>query len=257
MIDFKTTQLLGHRGARHEAPENTLFGFEYANTLQKHGLNGVEFDVQLTADGHLIVFHDETLQRLCGIPSRVNQLTLREIRRYSQFGHPIITLEHLIAAQLPTISSNLIPHSHSTVLTGYTHIELEVKTHDRTDYRLLMAALARSFSNPATATLPITLTSFDTELLAKLQNNQLLNTVPRSLLIRTPERLATAANNALQLGCRQLGVYYPLLTQTLIQSCHRYGLPVSAWTVNDYDYIQQLITWQVDFIITDTPLMWL
>ena len=57
----------------------------------------------------------------------------------------------------------------------------------------------------------------------------------------------------MQLGCTRLGIHYPLLNQEVIQHCHRYGLPVSAWTVNDVETIKQLIAWQVDVIITDYP----
>ena len=56
MINFKNTLLLGHRGARGEALENTLAGFKLAQNLQSAGLIGVEFDVQLSADGHLLSF---------------------------------------------------------------------------------------------------------------------------------------------------------------------------------------------------------
>mgnify|MGYP000492327001 CR=1 FL=1 len=100
MINFKKTQLLGHRGARVEALENTLFGFQHAKRLQAKGLAGVELDVQLTADGHLIVFHDDTLQRLCGLQARIDQLSLRETQRHTQSGHHIITLD-MLAQSLP------------------------------------------------------------------------------------------------------------------------------------------------------------
>lgn len=252
MINVKSTQLLGHRGARNEVLENTLAGFQHAHALRHRGLNGIEFDIQLTADGHLIVFHDETLQRLCGVQSRVDQLTLSEIRRHSQYGHPILTLDNLVS--FPYLNSATVKNDkQSTLLSGFKHIELEIKTHDRTNYSLLIAALTRSFANPALAHLPITLTSFDLLMLAKLQNSQRLRKITRGLLIRTPKDLLTATNTALQLGCQKLGIYYPLLTPTVINHCHRYGLPVSAWTVNDHAHIQQLIIWQVDFIITDIP----
>ena len=51
MIKLANTQLLGHRGARHEALENSVSGFQHAHNLQASGLAGIEFDVQLTADG--------------------------------------------------------------------------------------------------------------------------------------------------------------------------------------------------------------
>ncbi|OXL18516.1 glycerophosphodiester phosphodiesterase [Psychrobacter sp. DAB_AL32B] len=236
MINLKNTLLLGHRGARGEALENTLSGFEYAQRLQTAGVVGVEFDVQLSKDGELLVFHDDDLERMCAQQSRIDQLSLIEIQRHLQFGHQIITLPSIAPA-----------------LHGFTYIELEVKTHNRTDYDKLIKALMRDLVDSPLASLPIVLTSFDVELHARLQRNKLLTRVPRGLLIRTPDLLITAPNTALQLGCVQLGIYYPLLNKAVIQHCHRYDLPVSAWTVNDSDTIKQLIDWQVDVIITDYP----
>lgn len=245
MINFKNTLLLGHRGARGEALENTLAGFKLAQNLQAAGLVGVEFDVQLSADGRLMVFHDDNLQRLCGQQSRIDQLSLAEIERYSQLdhkqsGHKITPLEHIALA-----------------LEGFGYIELEIKTHERTDYRKLIKALMLELVNSPLARLPIVLTSFDVELHAGLQRNKLLQDIPRGLLIRTPETLIKAPNTALQLGCVQLGIHYPLLTQAVIAHCHRYHLPVSAWTVNDGDTMENLIAWQVDAIITDYPTYFL
>ncbi|WP_352337676.1 glycerophosphodiester phosphodiesterase [Psychrobacter sp. 16-MNA-CIBAN-0192] len=288
MINLKTTCLLGHRGARSEAPENTLFGFQHAHSLQARGLAGIEFDVQLTADGHLVVFHDDTLLRLCGLQSRIDQLSLTEIQRHLQDGHQIITLDalshalplslkeiaasKLSAAQLlselqkrarnslyglpniaPFLSVTSSVESQAHALTRFTHIELEVKTHNRTNYRQLIKALANYLVDSPLASLPIVITSFDTYLHAKIQRHKSLNKLRRGLLVRTQQSLDTAPNTALQLGCSQLGIYYPLLTRAVIQNCHRYGLPVSAWTVNDIEQVRQLVDWQVDFIISDIP----
>lgn len=292
MINLENTLLVGHRGARSEALENTLEGFQHAHSLQRRGLAGVEFDVQLTSDGHLIVFHDETLQRLCGLQSRIDQLTLNEVQRYLQNGHRIITLKQLAQA-LPSSSQTLSSQALSVkkqqtsrrqqkyvlntlfglsnsaelsdvtetsslklpanTLAQFTHIELELKTHERTDYKKLIKALTRDLIDSPLARLPIVLTSFDVQLLAQLQTNKLLTHIPRGLLARTPKLLLTAPNTALQLGCNQIGVYHALLNQSVIQSCHRYGLQVSAWTVNDIEFIKQLVKWQVDAIITDIP----
>ena len=251
MIKLGNTRLLGHRGARHEALENTLFGFHHARRLQPHGLAGVELDVQLTADGHLIIFHDETLQRLCGVQSRIDQLSLAEIQRHLQSGHQIITLDTLAQALL---ADDTTPSSQARpTLTQFSHIELEIKTHNRTNYPRLIGALTRYLIDTPLASLPIVLTTFDVQLLAQLQRNTLLSNIPRGLLILTPELLISAPNTARQLGCTQLGIYYPLLTQSFIREAHRYGLPVSAWTVNDIEKVKQLVQWHVDFIITDIP----
>lgn len=236
MINLNKTLLLGHRGARGEAVENTLTGFEYAQRLNPQGLAGVEFDVQLSADGQLIVFHDDNLQRMCGQQSRIDQLTLAEIQRYHQDGHPLITLDRAYQA-----------------LTNFSYIELEIKTHERTNHTQLVHALTRNLLDTPIARLPIVLTSFDTELHARLQRIKSLMHIPRGLLIRTPDDLVTAPNTALQLGCSQLGIHYPLISRAVIEHSHRYGLPVSAWTVNNIDIIKSLITWHVDVIITDFP----
>lgn len=303
MIDLNRTQLLGHRGARQEAFENSLIGFEYAQRLHASGLSGVELDVQLTADGHLVVFHDETLVRLCGLQSRVDQLSLNELNRHLQSGHQIITLDKLAQALQPVtsqaftkpVSASYLPtqkqaldrlfnqkndtdkrrqdddslHLQSNARqndeassplvatqtqTTFTHIELEIKTHSRTNYTKLVTALITYLLDSPLSRLPIVLTSFDVQLLAQLQRHKLLSPIARGLLIRAPTLVSQAPNTALQLGCTHLGIHYPLLTQPLIAYCHRHGLFVSAWTVNDIDIAKQLVAWHVDAIITDIPM---
>ena len=183
MINFRDTLLLGHRGARGEALENTFSGFQYSQNLKSRGLAGIEFDIQLNADGHLIVFHDDDLERMCGRQSRIDQLKLTEIQCQLQFGQPIMTLASIAPA-----------------LSGFNVIELEIKTHSRTNYTVLIAALRQAFIDTPLASLPVVLTSFDVELHNRLQRHKLLSHMPRGLLIRTPEALASATNTALQLG---------------------------------------------------------
>jgi glycerophosphoryl diester phosphodiesterase len=69
--------LIGHRGGRFEAPENTLPGFRYALDL---GLEAVEFDLRLTRDGQVVVIHDSTVDRTTNGTGAVADLTLAEIQ---------------------------------------------------------------------------------------------------------------------------------------------------------------------------------
>lgn len=73
----KTPLIIGHRGASAEAPENTLAAFALA---LEQGADGIELDVQLTADGWLAVFHDLTLERLTTGTGRVTDKTLAELQ---------------------------------------------------------------------------------------------------------------------------------------------------------------------------------
>lgn len=71
---------IAHRGLfnKAEAPENSLEAFRRA----VNGGYGIELDVQLTADGKLVVFHDESLKRMCGVARKVWKCNYRELRQY-------------------------------------------------------------------------------------------------------------------------------------------------------------------------------
>tara|TARA_R110002020_G_scaffold313771_3_gene529007 strand:+ start:219 stop:914 length:696 start_codon:yes stop_codon:yes gene_type:complete len=60
---FENFQIIGHRGWKAKYPENTMLGFKKAIEA---GATMIEFDVQLTRDHHLAVFHDQTAKRVCG-----------------------------------------------------------------------------------------------------------------------------------------------------------------------------------------------
>ena len=64
--------IVGHRGGK-ERPENTLSAFKHGLEL---GLQGFEFDIQLTLDGQLVVFHDETLDRTTNAHGKLKEKTL-------------------------------------------------------------------------------------------------------------------------------------------------------------------------------------
>ena len=67
---------IGHRGAAALCPENTLPSFQAARDA---GAGMIELDVQQSVDGEVIVFHDETLERLCGETAALASLTASEL----------------------------------------------------------------------------------------------------------------------------------------------------------------------------------
>ena len=74
-----------HRGLHDnasDAPENSMAAFRRA---VEHGC-GIELDVQLTADGVPVVFHDASLQRVCGVEGRVEDYTFAELQQFPLFG---------------------------------------------------------------------------------------------------------------------------------------------------------------------------
>jgi glycerophosphoryl diester phosphodiesterase len=71
-------EVIAHRGASHDAPENTIFAF---NLAWQQGADGVEGDFYLTKDGEIVCFHDITTKRMTGQTIRVAKSTLVELRQ--------------------------------------------------------------------------------------------------------------------------------------------------------------------------------
>lgn len=75
--------VIGHRGAPSRAPENTLASFRTALEI---GVDGIELDVHLTKDGHLVVIHDADLKRTTSGQGLVHEHTLAELKRLDAGG---------------------------------------------------------------------------------------------------------------------------------------------------------------------------
>src|SRR6187399_213065 len=73
-------ELVAHRGYAARFPENTLSALEAAIEA---GARWVEIDVQLTSDGFPVLFHDRTLERMCGVKGAVHERTLSDLRALS------------------------------------------------------------------------------------------------------------------------------------------------------------------------------
>lgn len=274
-IQQKSYFLLGHRGARAEFLENSLAGFIHTHQLAQqkstnHSLDGIEFDIQMTADGEFVIFHDNNLQRLCGLQSHVNDLNKAQFRHiyqsdwqrfYQQQNHHFI--------QQPIIDlTQILP-----LLNQYQHIELEIKTHVGTNHQLLAKNLLRLLSNNHWQSLPITLTSFDSDLLFQLHTQK--TPFKTGLLLEANKTLAgeitfnptcdkkgqtliyQTCNLACELRCQQIGIHFPLMSENLLTIAHNFGLKVTAWTVNDIHIAKQLIAMGVDCVITDYPSQFL
>ncbi|RIK22153.1 MAG: glycerophosphodiester phosphodiesterase, partial [Anaerolineae bacterium] len=85
--------IIGHRGASADAPENTLAAFALA--LEQNA-DGIELDVQLSADGVPVIIHDDDVDRTTDGAGRVHDLTLAELRALTIAGeHAIPTLDEL------------------------------------------------------------------------------------------------------------------------------------------------------------------
>src|SRR3954463_16243968 len=75
---LRAVEIVAHRGASYDAPENTVASQELA---WKHGADAAEFDVRATKDGQLAIMHDTTAKRTAGRDAKFADLTLAELRQ--------------------------------------------------------------------------------------------------------------------------------------------------------------------------------
>lgn len=108
MMDWSSASrplIIGHRGASVEAPENTLAAFALA---QAQGADGIEFDVQLSADGWPVVIHDSKLERTTNGQGQVQQLTLAQLQALDAGeGQSIPTLDEVFETLGPNFLYNV------------------------------------------------------------------------------------------------------------------------------------------------------
>ncbi|MDZ5602362.1 glycerophosphodiester phosphodiesterase family protein [Pseudomonas sp. RP23018S] len=229
------TLIYGHRGAKGEAPENTLNSFRQCLS---HGVNRCELDLHLSADNELMVIHDPTLKRTTGRRGKVVEHTAAELITYDarQGGPgwvqpcPIPTLQTLFE-QCP-----------------FEHWQLEVKSASRTRAAstvLAIRELAQSFDLLD----KVTITSSSREVLTAAV--ELVPDVARGLVADYAwlDPLKVAQNY----GCELLALNWTLCTPERLAKAQAQGLHVSVWTVNEPALMHRLADFGVDSLITDFP----
>ncbi len=228
--------IYGHRGARGEAPENTLAGFRRALAA---GVTRVELDLRLSRDGELVVIHDESVARTTGARGLVEHLSAAELARLdARRGGP----DCADPQPVPTIARVL------EEFPELQHLQLEAKPVGAAQRALMadrLAALFRDYDLGERAVV----TSFDRELLAAL--HALAPALPLGLVSdrSRPDPLPTATT----LGARVVVLHWKLCSEQRVRAAHALGLQVSAWTVNDDVRVRRLHQLGVDSLVTDYP----
>lgn len=230
--------IFGHRGASAHAPENTLSAFELA---LKQGADAIELDAKLTQDGHIIVIHDQTVDRTTDGQGWVNQLKLEEIRRLDAGSHFDIAYQ---GEHVPTLEEVL-----SVVgVRTFTNIELTNYATPGDDLPQKVAALVHRLDIQDR----IMFSSFHP--LPLLRIHRYMPDVPIGLI--------GGSGFAGMLARSWIGRLIPhqalhpevrSTTLTLIQREHNRGQRVNVWTVNTPDIMRKLFNWDVDGIFTDDP----
>lgn len=229
--------IIGHRGARGEAPENTLAGFQYLSDL---GIQAVEFDVRQLTDTSLVVMHDDNFLRTTGIDQNLYACTVQQLQPFNQ--------AHIWLDWPAQVTPLLLPCLE--IMKHFNHIEVEVKavSNPEAAERLVnvLEQQLNGFEHSAT------ITSFDLQILTALAQRN--SRFKRGLLVENaihPDPIQLACD----LGCRQIGWMDALATAINIRDSHAAQLSVSVWTVNDIERAKQLRDLGIEGLITDFPKM--
>lgn len=227
-------QLIAHRGASAYELENTLEAFELARAQQA---DGIEFDVQRTRDGELVVFHDEDLKRLANRSERIEASTWDTLRN-------VWLVEDHRNRRVPRLDAVLDSFAN---WSGTLHLELKCERHNwhmNTD--TLGHHLKRRGHNDnivVSSFYPQALALFRVRTQNKVRTAQLFEATPTGL---------TIAKIAARLG------HYALHPQAVMVTPRRMhawrNQRVNAWTVDDPNIAKLLVQLGASGLITNDIL---
>lgn len=228
-LEWPAPIAFAHRGGASEAPENTLPAFGRAVEL---GYTYLETDVHVTADGVLVAFHDDDLERTCGRPGRISELAWAEVSTARVDGREPIPLFDDLVEAFPTARWNIDCKTDAAVPALVAALQR---------HRLLERCCLGSFSD---------------ERLRRLR----LELGPGVLTSMGPGRIALlkilgrrGSSHVAQVPVRHGRIR--VLDASFVARAHRAGVHVHVWTIDDPVEVSRLLDLGVDGIMTDAPIV--
>lgn len=223
---------IAHRGASSYAPENTLAAFDLALHM---GIRHVELDVHCTSDGHVVVIHDDTVDRTTSGSGPVASYTLGALRCLDTgawFG------AEFAGQRVPTFAEILQRyggrlHVHTEIKGGTVH--LVQRTVD----------LVRQYD----MTTQVTMTSFQPLRLQEVRTYA--PELPTGWLVRQVNEAIIA--QARELGVTQLCPPARTVTPELVRHLQAWGFVVRAWGVANEALMRQVVDAGADGMTVDFP----
>ncbi len=236
--------IVAHRGASHDAPENTLAAFHLA---WEQGADAIEGDFMLSQDGRIVCFHDNDLKRLTGDPRNVADVSLAELQTFdvgiwksSQYeGTRIPTLEQVLA---------IVPDG--------KRLFLEIKCGPE-----ILPPLQRALKNSPLTAAQVVIISFNEKVIAqcrqKLPQHEahwLTSHKHRPVIGWQPTHEAILSQlEEIQASGLDTQANPDRITQTFVSRLRAAGYAFHCWTVNDPALARHFRELGVDSITTDRP----
>jgi glycerophosphoryl diester phosphodiesterase len=227
---------IAHRGASGEYPENTRLAFVKAIEARA---DIIEFDCQMTRDGHIVIFHDESLMRTAGVRGTVKNRTLEQLKRLdvgqwkNRFhrGERILTLEEA----LETIG-------------GKADLCLEIKSYPGSAPGIELKILfTLSHYDYLDRTI---LSSFDYRCLARIRDLAPETSIGVIFGSNVKENPFDAVKD---LGAASIYVQKELASRNFLEQAWQEGLDVHVWTVNAVRDLEVFAAMGVQGLVSDFP----
>ena len=248
VFESKRPLVFAHRGGAKLAPENTMPAINNGMAL---GADGLEIDVQLSADGIPVVIHDQTLDRTTDRSGPVSSLTAAELEGVDAGYHFQLDGEFTHRHQgvgIPLLEDVLAAHRHARVIIemkgGQPALARAVGTAIRKAdavWRTCVGSFYQGSIDAIRAEFPEVITSASQE--------EARWTLHRSW-VRWPwtkDRPYFAFQVPERAGRMRV------VSRAFLRHVHREGHAVQVWVVNQREDVQRLLDWGVDGIISDRP----
>ncbi|MGJ3492982.1 Glycerophosphoryl diester phosphodiesterase [Piscirickettsia salmonis] len=252
-------QVIAHRGASAEYPENTWMAFEHAHA---QGAKWLEFDVWVNADGVPVIFHDESLERMTNGVGHITEassayLSSLHIKHQGQLleNEKIPHLETVLAwLDKCQLSANIELKGIEKKIASCSTLPLDLKATAK-----IICAVINKFPSLRAS---LVISSFSLSLLAAARNelphyalgllvDNCLSTHTQGLAVEESQRYLAIFK---QLDCYSLHVNQNGLDQQCVRYLKRlFNCPLLSYTVNDCERAKMLLAWGVDAVFSDYP----
>ena len=233
-------RLFSHRGGRLEHDENTMYAFKKS---YEAGYRGYETDIRLTADGKMVFFHDNTLDRCTNHTGPIEALTMKQVEAIkTKGGNPICTLDEFL---------DFFKDKHNDDL----YIEFEIKTNEKLYSQERLEELCDKLYKEVTSKKPegavYLFTSSDYRALRYLQ--QKYKTTDMLLITSKPVNDETIAL-CKAMGITRLGAKMEGTSRATVKKAKEAGLTVSLWPGQSVEDLMLGAYLGAEYMCTDRPL---
>ncbi len=245
-------RVVAHRGDSAHFPENTLLAFESANAMK---VDVIETDVHLSKDGHIVIWHDPTLDRNTNGSGRIEDHTLEELKSFDA-GYTfttdggktfpfrgkdvrLCTLKEALTA-CPTQRFNIdLKSKENAIVDAFISLIYELQAKDR----VIAASFHLSNLKLLRQKAPDIQTSITTLEVLPLLLRQKLHVLS--------QRQTKNSSVIFQIPVQQWGI--KVVTPSFVSTMHKRGCIIQVWTINEEDEMRRLFKMGVDSVMTDKP----